>query len=252
MSINLISGNILNANLVRGANLAISSSSAGANLIFIDTVNGRVGVRTNAPTQTLDVAGVLRVGNVSISNVGNINAGNVNINNLLDPVANTDAATKFYVDTVTGNITANLGNITIANTTISPTITPGNITLQTTGNSTVIIDTTSGLVLPVGNTVQRPTPAVTGTVRFNTDSDRAEIYDGTEWDSLTGNVTAQAVNGDGSTLVFVLDRASTTAATLVIINGVVQMPTTAYSVSGNTLTFTQAPDVSDAVDIRFL
>jgi branched-chain amino acid transport system permease protein len=58
MSINLISGNILNANLVRGANLAISSSLAGANLIFIDTVNGRVGVRTNAPAQALDVAGV--------------------------------------------------------------------------------------------------------------------------------------------------------------------------------------------------
>jgi hypothetical protein len=251
MSINLISGNILNANLVRGANLAISSSSAGANLIFIDTVNGRVGVRTNAPAQALDVAGVLRVGNVTISNVGNINAGNVNINNLLSPVANADAATKSYVDTVTGNITANLGNITIANTTISPTITPGNITLRTTANSTVIIDITSGLVLPVGNTAQRPT-GVTGTVRFNTDSDRAEIYDGTEWDSLTGNVTAQLVNGDGSTLVFVLDRSSTTAATLVIINGVVQMPTTAYSVSGNTLTFTQAPEVSDAVDIRFL
>jgi hypothetical protein len=251
MSINLISGNILNANLVRGANLAISSSSAGANLIFIDTVNGRVGVRTNAPAQTLDVAGVLRVGNVTISNVGNIDAGNVYIKNLLDPVANADAATKFYVDSITGNITANLGNITIANTTISPTLTPGNITLQTTGNSTVIIDTTSGLVLPVGNTAQRPT-GVTGTVRFNTDSDRAEIYDGTEWDSLTGNVTAQLVNGDGSTLVFVLDRSSTTAATLVIINGVVQMPTTAYSVSGNTLTFTQAPEISDAVDIRFL
>jgi hypothetical protein len=251
MSINLISGNILNANLVRGANLAISSSSAGANLIFIDTQNGRVGVRTNAPTQALDVAGVLRVGNVTISNVGNINAGNVNINNLLSPVANADAATKSYVDTVTGNITANLGNITIANTTISPTITPGNITLKTTANSTVIIDITSGLVLPVGNTAQRP-GNVTGTVRFNTDSDRAEIYDGTEWDSLTGNVTAQLVNGDGSTLVFVLDRSSTTAATLVIINGVVQMPTTAYSVSGNTLTFTQAPQISDAIDIRFL
>jgi hypothetical protein len=251
MSINLISGNILNANLVRGANLAISSSLAGANLIFIDTVNGRVGVRTNAPAQALDVAGVLRVGNVTISNVGNIDAGNVYIKNLLDPVANADAATKFYVDTVTGNITANLGNITIANTTISPTVTPGNITLKTTANSTVLIDTTSGLVLPVGNTAQRPT-GVTGTVRFNTDSDRAEIYDGTEWDSLTGNVTAQVINGDASTLVFVLDRDSTTAATLVIINGVVQMPTTAYSVSGNTLTFTQAPEISDAVDIRFL
>ena len=251
MAINFIRGNILANPLVRGSNLSFQSSISSTDVLFVDYVNGRVGVRTNAPATALDVAGVLTVGNVAISNVGNINAGNVNINNLLSPVANADAATKFYVDTVTGNITANLGNIAIANTTISPIVTPGNITLKTTANSTVIIDTTSGLVLPVGNTAQRPT-GVTGTVRFNTDSDRAEIYDGTEWDSLTGNVTAQLVNGDGSTLVFVLDRDSTTAATLVIINGVVQMPTTAYSVSGNTLTFTQAPAISDAVDIRFL
>lgn len=251
MAINFIRGNILANPLVRGSNLSFQSSISSTDVLFVDYVNGRVGVRTNAPATALDVAGVLTVGNVAISNVGNIDAGGVNINDLAEPVANADAATKFYVDSITGNITANLGNITIANTTISPTITPGNITLSTTGNSTVIIDTTSGLVLPVGNTAQRPT-GVTGTVRFNTDVDRAEIYDGTEWDSLTGNVTAQLVNGDGSTLVFVLDRDSTTAATLVIINGVVQMPTTAYSVSGNTLTFTQAPQISDAVDIRFL
>jgi hypothetical protein len=251
MAINFIRGNILANPLVRGSNLSFQSSISSTDVLFVDYVNGRVGIDTNAPATALDVAGVLTVGNVAISNVGNIDAGGVNINDLAEPVANADAATKFYVDSITGNITANLGNITIANTTISPTITPGNITLSTTANSTVIIDITSGLVLPVGNTAQRPT-GVTGTVRFNTDVDRAEIYDGTEWDSLTGNVTAQLVNGDGSTLVFVLDRDSTTAATLVIINGVVQMPTTAYSVSGNTLTFTQAPQISDAVDIRFL
>ena len=251
MAINFIRGNILANPLVRGSNLSFQSSISSTDVLFVDYVNGRVGVRTNAPATALDVAGVLTVGNVAISNVGNIDAGGVNINDLAEPVADTDAATKFYVDSITGNITANLGNITIANTTISPTVTPGNITLKTTANSTVIIDITSGLVLPVGNTAQRPT-GVTGTVRFNTDVDRAEIYDGTEWDSLTGNVTAQLVNGDGSTLVFVLDRDSTTAATLVIINGVVQMPTTAYSISGNTLTFTQAPAISDAVDIRFL
>jgi hypothetical protein len=251
MAINFIRGNILANPLVRGSNLSFQSSISSTDVLFVDYVNGRVGVRTNAPATALDVAGVLTVGNVAISNVGNIDAGGVNINDLAEPVADTDAATKFYVDSITGNITANLGNITIANTTISPTVTPGNITLKTTANSTVIIDITSGLVLPVGNTAQRPT-GVTGTVRFNTDVDRAEIYDGTEWDSLTGNVTAQLVNGDGSTLVFVLDRDSTTAATLVIINGVVQMPTTAYSISGNTLTFTQAPQISDAVDIRFL
>jgi hypothetical protein len=49
-----------------------------------------------------------------------------------------------------------------------------------------------------------------------------------------------------------LDRDSTTAATLIMLNGIVQLPTTAYSVSGNTLTFTQAPETNDIIDIRFL
>jgi len=128
----------------------------------------------------------------------------------------------------------------------------GNITLAPTGNSDVIIDTVSGLVLPVGNTAQRPSPAATGTVRFNSDSDRVEIYDGTGWEDVVANVTNQTLNGDGSTAVFTLDRDSTTAAALVMINGVVQLPATAYTVAGNQLTFTQAPVVSDVIDVRFL
>lgn len=250
MSINLISGNILNANLVRGSNLAVSSSTSGANLIFFDMTTGRVGIRTNAPTETFDVAGVLRVGNVEISNVGNIDAGNVWINNLQDPVANQDAATKFYVDSQSGN--ALVGNITFSNTTISTSLATGNITLAPTGNATAIIDTTSGLVLPVGNTAQRPAPVSTGTVRFNTDSVRIEVYDGSGWEDIAANVTNQTLAGDGSTLTFALDRSSTTAATLVMLNGVVQLPTTAYTVTGNSLAFTQAPTISDTIDVRFL
>jgi hypothetical protein len=45
---------------------------------------------------------------------------------------------------------------------------------------------------------------------------------------------------------------STTAATIVSINGVLQIPTTAYSVSGTTLTFTEAPAVGDLLDVRRL
>jgi hypothetical protein len=160
-----------------------------------------------------------------------------------------------------GNITANnfsgtgnisLGNLTVSNTTISTTLGTGNVTLSPTGQALVIIDTTTGLVLPLGNTTQRPSPAVTGTLRYNTETTRMEIYDGAEWDSVVSDVTNQTLAGNGVQTVFTLDQASTTAATLVIINGIVQLPTTAYSITGNTLTFTQAPAVSDTIDIRFL
>jgi hypothetical protein len=246
MAINKISGNILQDNLQRGTNLSVQG-----NLIYFDVNTNRVGIRTSSPGSDLEVVGVLEVGSVTIDSAGNIDAGGVNINDLAEPVANTDAATKFYVDSQTGNLTS-IGNLSISNTTISTSLATANITLAPTGNSDVIIDTVSGLVLPVGDTAQRPSPAQTGTVRFNTDSDRVEIYDGTNWEDVVANVTNQTLNGDGSTAVFTLDRDTTTAAALIMINGVVQLPVTAYSVSGNTLTFAQAPVVSDTIDIRFL
>jgi len=169
---------------------------------------------------------------------GNVSAGNVLSNNYL--YANGQPISVGLI-----------GNLVIANTTIATDGTLANITLEPTATGLVIIDAVTGLVLPVGNTSQRPT-GVTGTVRFNTDSDRAEIYDGTEWDSLTGNVTNQTLQGDGSNTNFTLDRASTTAATLISINGLVQLPTVAYSVAGNVLSFVQAPVLTDVIDVRFL
>lgn len=246
MAINKISGNILQNNLQRGANLAIQG-----NLIYFDVVNSRIGVLTSSPQNEFEVNGVVRVGNITLDNTGNASMGSEWINNLADPIQNQDAATKFYVDSEIGNV-ANIGNLTVANTTIFPSITPGNITLAPTGDSTVIIDTVSGLVLPVGNTAQRPSPASVGTIRYNNDAGQVEIYDGSTWEDIVANVTNQTLNGDGSTVAFTLNKDTTTAAALVIINGVVQLPTTAYSVSGNVLTFTQAPVVTDVIDVRFL
>lgn len=152
-----------------------------------------------------------------------------------------------------GNVS--IGNLQISNTTITTDGTIANITLQPTSNGIVIIDTTTGLVLPVGNTDQRPDPGTTGTLRFNTDYTRIEYYDGSEWDIVAGGVTNETFNGDGSTVAFVLARKSTTGSTLVMLNGIVQLPNTAYVVNGvgnNVLTFSEAPAVSDIIDVRFL
>ena len=152
-----------------------------------------------------------------------------------------------------GNIS--IGNLQISNTTITTDGTIGNITLQPTGNGVVIIDTTTGLVIPVGNTDQRPDPGATGTLRFNTDYTRIEYYDGTEWDIVAGGVTNETFNGDGSTVTFTLARKSTTGSTLVMLNGIVQVPTSSYIVTGannNILTFNEAPAVGDVIDVRFL
>jgi hypothetical protein len=113
------------------------------------------------------------------------------------------------------------------------------------------------IVVPVGSTAQRPGSAgnvdVTGMLRFNNTSNNLEFYDGSSWTAAGSEFTVIATNnfsGNGVQLNFTLSSASTTAGTLVMINGVVQIPTTAYSVTGTTLTFTEAPASGDVIDAR--
>ena len=58
--------------------------------------------------------------------------------------------------------------------------------------------------------------------------------------------------GDGSTTTFTVTSGVAVANVLVFVNGVVQRPTTDYTISGTTLTFGTAPAASDRVDIREL
>jgi hypothetical protein len=150
-----------------------------------------------------------------------------------------------------GNVT--IGNLTVANTTVSTNLVDGNITLTATGNGLVTISGTSGISIPTGNTIQRPSSAVEGTLRYNSTLGLVEVYNGAAWAAVGGTaVTNQVLQGDNTTTVFVLNQTSTTPATLVALNGVIQLPGTSYSVTGNSITFTQAPAISDVIDVRFL
>jgi hypothetical protein len=152
-----------------------------------------------------------------------------------------------------GNVS--IGNLQISNTTITTDGTIANIFIQPTGNGIVSINTTTGLILPVGNTAQRPNPASTGTTRFNSTTSLIEVYNGNAWTSTSPAVTNQTLNGDGSTAIFTLDRSTTTAAVLVMLNGITQIPNQAYAMAPSpsaNLVFTQAPQTSDVIDVRFL
>jgi hypothetical protein len=154
--------------------------------------------------------------------------------------------------TLPGNTT--IGNLVIANTTITTNQVTGNINLEPTGNGVAIIDTTTGLVLPTGNTTQRPASPDQGTIRFNTGSTDVEVWDGTQWTGIGGAsaaITNQYITGDGSNTVFTLDQDTSAAAIIVSTNGVVQFPDVAYTVTGNLITFAEAPTATDVIDVRF-
>ena len=63
---------------------------------------------------------------------------------------------------------------------------------------------------------------------------------------------SRTATGDGSTAAFTVTNGTAVANVLVFLNGVVQRPTTDYSISGTSLTFGTAPAASDRIDIREL
>ncbi len=254
---NISAGNISSTGIVSSVELSASGNITGNN---ITATNDLFGVNLSL-TGSADIIGSANISNVSITgNAISADSGvlelgsNANVSitgGAADYILSTNGAGNLiWIDG--SSIIGVLGNLTVSNTTISANIVNGNITLEPNGTGLVVIDTVTGLVIPVGNTAQQPSPALTGTIRFNTDAARLEVYDGIEWDSVAAGVTNQLLTGDNSTVTFVLDRSSTSAATLVMFNGVVQVPAVAYTVTGNSITFAEAPLSSDVIDIRFL
>ena len=58
--------------------------------------------------------------------------------------------------------------------------------------------------------------------------------------------------GDGSTTVFTINSGRAVADILVIVNGVILVPTTDYTISGTNLTFTTAPVSGAEIQFRYL
>jgi len=64
--------------------------------------------------------------------------------------------------------------------------------------------------------------------------------------------TAGAATGDGSTVAFTINSGRAVADVLAIVNGIVLVPTTDYTISSTTLTFATAPAVSAEIQFRYL
>ena len=233
-------GNVTGGNIVTGGQVVATGNVNGGNVVATALVTG-ANVTATANVTGANVVGTtsgtfanIRISTSSIDS----NAARITINGAdadVDFAVDGDTlANVFYVDAGTG--TASFGTST-----------------QTT-NAIVAFNATNSVLMPVGNIAQRPGTGVTGMLRFNTTSDALEVYDNSQWTTVGVPsftvIDDQQFNGNGSQVNFTINSNQTTNSCIVSINGVVQIPTIAYSVSGTTLTFTEAPEAGDIIDVR--
>jgi len=127
----------------------------------------------------------------------------------------------------------------------------------------IAFSSTGNLEIPTGTTLQRPSTPDAGSIRYNTDLEYFEGFDGAAWSGLgisTGTpADFQKFIGDGATFEFLLKKEPYgTGAIMVSINGVVQEPDFAYTIDGRILRFIDesssvvAPEDEARIDVRFL
>lgn len=146
-----------------------------------------------------------------------------------------------------------LGNLYVDGNTITSTNTDGNIILNPNGTGTVQIIGDNAVGIPYGNNATRPTNVYTGYLRYNTDLVAIEYYNGTSWQNdqnISGSLSSETIYPTGASNSYTLIADATTDGVLVSINGTLQQPTTAYTVSGNVITFTETPLSSDIIEVR--
>jgi len=141
------------------------------------------------------------------------------------------------------------GNFEFSGSTMTQTVTNADATFSNSGTGNFVFDSNSGVVVPTGTTVQRPSAQV-GIIRFNTDTGKYEVsQDGSTYTALRTEQTAADVNkdvfaGDGSTTRFESTNVATDPKNLIVyIDGVMQEPTQNYTTDGSTatITFDEAP-----------
>ena len=205
MAIQRVSGNILQDNLQRGANLSIQG-----NLAYFDVTNNRVGILTGTPRDEFNVIGVANASNVRITSAtangifyagntllaltsanftyngtnvftsGNIQAtGNIEGGNIISDgavIGNVEISGNLIVenltilDTLSGNVISATGNVTGANIISNGVIQAS--TANVTGNAAVGNILTNGYYYANGAPIDLQQPAGSNTqIQYNFNSD---------------------------------------------------------------------------------
>ena len=133
---------------------------------YASNLNSSTAVISNSATVTNLTLGNIRFNSNNISNVNSSN-------------------TISFVTSGTGVVNFNGTNYVNVNSINSPL---GNLVLANTDNGFVQFNGTA-IAIPLGDTATRPNSPQVGTMRFNTDLQYEEVFDGTTWLQLSGNQT---------------------------------------------------------------
>lgn len=217
-------------------NTVSTSPTTGTLVVYGDTgLTGNVVIGGTIPFANITTANVdqLNANTISLngsSTFTNLSGGNVTAGNVLS---------TFYGNVHTDYIFANTTSITMV---------PG-------VNGVVAINSPTAIKVPVGTISERPV-GVEGYLRYNTEAGSLEFFDGVKWVSTSSILDSQMIeSANGEDVTFTLSYGTTASAILVSINGVIQQPNgsnPAYSVSGDQITFSQPPQATDIIDIRYI
>lgn len=161
-----------------------------------------------------------------------------------------------YLPTYSGNIGAYNVNANIYTSNIGASSANANIFITPGANGYVSVNTNTAFQVPVGTNTSYPPVNRVGMLRWNSDLGYLEVYTGINWEAvgIEGGTTAVISDvfntGDGNNTQFILSQNNTTSGALVSVNGVLQLPTTSYIISGNVITFNEAPLSTDIIEVR--
>jgi hypothetical protein len=235
------------------ANIALQTTYSNA-VTFNSNVNANANLIVS---NALTVNGNITTGN--LSTVGNVTAyrfygDGSQLTNVGSNYSNANVAQ--YLPTYSGNIGAYNVNANIYTSNIGASSANANIFITPGANGYVSVNTNTAFQVPVGTNTSYPPVNRVGMLRWNSDLGYLEVYTGINWEAVgieggTTNVVSDVISsGNGSQTQFTLSQNNTTTGTLVSINGVIQLPTTSYTVSGNVITFNEAPLSTDIIEVR--
>ena len=237
-------------NQITGANAGIQTLSANIGS-YENTTNANIGsIYNNLNTLSANVGTYENTTNANIGSIYNhVNTIDANIG-AFETYANLYLGTNSYGNANVATYLAHFGSSSISTTgNIAGNIVTNYIT-AVTGN-VISFAGTGAVALPVGTAGQEPAGSA-GLIRFNSTTSSVEFYDGSGWVSVVNAISNQRIYPDGIVNTFTLDYTSTSNSILVSVNGVLQQPDLAYTVSGNQITFYDVPGTTDTIDVRFI